>query len=303
MPIFRIIAFDGGGIRGALSTRLLQRITTKYPKLLNETDMFSGTSTGSIIALGLAYNKTATEIDDLYNDQNMKYIFSPHRPNLFIPKYRNIHLTEVLSEVFPHNLSLGSLSKYVFVPAFNVKGYTYKGFEGVFFTNLVNNPTISEKVIDTALYSSAAPTYFPSVNNFIDGGIFMNSPTAAPVIYVRSVFPNKYKLSDFRLLSIGTGFYPERITQRTKNWGLFQWGFGTSLKKKSPLLSISLNTNIPIENRYSYELLKQNYYRLNPNLDELIALDNYKKVPYLKELADQIDLSDVFRYIERYYLK
>lgn len=303
MPTFRIIAFDGGGIRGALSARLLKRITTKYPELLNQTNMFSGTSTGSLIALGLAYNKTATEIDELYSYSNMKHIFSPRRSNIFVPKYRNAHLKELLFEVFPHNLNLGSLPKYVFVPAFNVKGYTYKGFEGTFFTNLVNNPTISEKVIDTALYSSAAPTYFPSVNNFIDGGVFMNSPTAAPVIYVRSVFPNKYKLSDFRLLSIGTGFYPERITQPTKNWGLFQWGVGTSIKKKSPLLSILLNTNMPIENRYSYELLKQNYYRLNPNLNELIALDNYKKVLYLKEFADQMDLSDVFRYIERYYLK
>lgn len=302
MPVFRIIAFDGGGIRGALSARILNRIILKYPELLNQTDMFSGTSTGSIIALGLAYNKTAKEVDDLYNYQNMKYIFSPRRPNLFIPKYRNIHLTEVLSTVFPHNLSLAGLPKYVFIPSFNVKGYTCKGFEGIFFNNLVNNPTISEKVIDTALYSSAAPTYFPSVNNFIDGGVFMNSPTAAPVIYVRSVFPNKYRLSDFRLLSIGTGFYPERILRRTKNWGLFQWGFNPCIQTKTPLLSVLLNANLPIENRYSYELLKNNYYRLNPNLNEPIALDDYKKVDYLKEVADQLDLSDVFRYIEHYYL-
>lgn len=302
MPVFRIIAFDGGGIRGALSTRILKRITGQYPELLKKTDMFSGTSTGSIIALGLAYNKTSEELDNLYSYQNTKYIFSPRRPNLFVPKYRNVHLSHLLSTVFPQNLSLASLPKYVFVPSFNVKGYTTRGFEGVFFSNLINNPTISEKVIDTALCSSAAPTYFPSVNNFIDGGVFMNSPTAAPVIYVRSVFPNKYKLSDFRLLSIGTGFYPERILKRTKNWGIAQWSINPTTSTKTPLLSVLLGATTPVENRYSYELLKQNYFRLNPNLDEPIPLDAYKKVPYLKELADQVDLSNVFRYIERYYL-
>lgn len=303
MPIFRIISFDGGGVRGALSTRLLKRITDKYPELLTKTDMFSGTSTGALIALGLSYNKTALEVDELYSYENTKYIFSPSRLNLFIPKYRNAHLTQLLYTIFPQNLSLAGLPKYTFIPSFNVKGYTTQGFEGVFLTNLVNNPTISEKVIDTALYSSAAPTYFPSVNNFIDGGVFMNSPTAAPVIYVRSVFPNRYNLSDFRLLSIGTGFYPERILKRTKNWGIAQWSINPTTSTKTPLLSILLSGNTPIENRYSYELLKQNYFRLNPDLDKPVPLDDYKKVPYLKEVADQVDLSDVFRYIERYYLK
>ncbi|MEG0318474.1 MAG: patatin-like phospholipase family protein, partial [Niameybacter sp.] len=299
MPIFRIIAFDGGGIRGALSTRLLQRIVQKFPTLLNQTHMFAGTSTGSIIALGLAYNRPIAEIDDFYSYDKTKYIFSPKRPNWFVPKYRNIHLLESLESVFPKNLSLASLPKYVFVPAFNVKGYTCKGFQGVFFTNLINNPTISEKVIDVALSSSAAPTYFPSVNNFIDGGVFMNSPTAAPIIYVRSVFPNTYSLSDFRLLSIGTGSYPERIVRRTKNWGVFQWAFNPFTESKAPFLSVLLNTSTPIENRYSYELLKSNYYRLNPPLEQFIELDDYKKVPYLKQFADEVDLTEVFHYIER----
>lgn len=302
MSVFRIIAFDGGGIRGALSTRLLRRIVEKYPTLLDQTHMFAGTSTGSIIALGLAYQRPIEEIDDFYSYDKVKYIFTPKRPNLFIPKYRNIHLQEMLEEVFPKNLSLASLPKYTFIPSFNVKGYTCKGFEGVFFTNLINNPTISEKVIDVALCSSAAPTYFPSVNNFIDGGVFMNSPTAAPVICVRSVFPTTYNLSDFRLLSIGTGFYPERIVRRTKNWGVLQWAINPFTKSKAPFLSVLLNTNIPIENRYSYELLKSNYYRLDPPLEEPIELDDYKKVPYLKEYADTVDLSEVYRYIERYYL-
>lgn len=303
MPTFRIIAFDGGGIRGAFSTRILKRIVEEYPNLLDETHMFAGTSTGSIIALGLAYERPIEEIDDLYSYKEIKHVFSPKRPNLFIPKYNNLHLSQTLAKVFPKNLSLASLPKFAFVPAFNVKGYTYKGFEGVFFSNLINNPTISEKVIDVALYSSAAPTYFPSVNNFIDGGVFMNSPTAAPVIYVRSVFPNTYSLNDFRLLSIGTGFYPERILRPTKKWGVFQWAFNPMTQTKTPLLSILLNSNTPTENRYSYELLKSNYYRLNPTLDKPVPLDDYKQIPYLKQLADEMDLSDVFKYIKYHYLR
>lgn len=303
MPTFRIISFDGGGIRGAFSARILKRLIDQYPTLLDQTDMFAGTSTGAIIALGLAYKKPIEEIDELYSYHESKYIFSPKRPNPFMPKYNNIHLSNTLSRFFPPNLSLAGLPKYVFVPAFNVKGYTYKGFEGVFFSNLVNNPTISEKVIDVALYSSAAPTYFPSVNNFIDGGVFMNSPTAAPVIYVRSIFPNTYHLSDFRLLSIGTGFYPEQITNPTKRWGAFQWGFNPKAQIKTPLLSVLLNSNVPTENRYSYELLKSNYYRINPVLEKHVPLDDYKQVDYLKQLADEIDLSELFHYIKYHFLR
>lgn len=54
MAPFRIISFDSGGVRGALSARILKRLSNKFPNLISRTHLFAGTSTGSLIALGLA---------------------------------------------------------------------------------------------------------------------------------------------------------------------------------------------------------------------------------------------------------
>ena len=48
---FNILSFDGGGIRGALSIKLLEKIQNETPNIVKKSNMISGTSTGSLIAL------------------------------------------------------------------------------------------------------------------------------------------------------------------------------------------------------------------------------------------------------------
>ena len=48
---YRILSCDGGGIRGVITAKLLQALD---PSVIKNIDLFAGTSTGSIIALGLA---------------------------------------------------------------------------------------------------------------------------------------------------------------------------------------------------------------------------------------------------------
>src|SRR4051812_20983594 len=52
MPEYRILALDGGGVRGAFTSRLIERLEAATG-LLAETDLVAGTSTGGIIALAL----------------------------------------------------------------------------------------------------------------------------------------------------------------------------------------------------------------------------------------------------------
>ena len=52
---FKIMTFDGGGVKGVLKVILLKRLLQVFPQLFNTTDFFAGTSTGSFIALSLAY--------------------------------------------------------------------------------------------------------------------------------------------------------------------------------------------------------------------------------------------------------
>src|SRR6266849_2029556 len=54
MSNYRILALDGGGIRGVYTAVLLQRLSKEVPGFLGRADLLAGTSTGGILALALA---------------------------------------------------------------------------------------------------------------------------------------------------------------------------------------------------------------------------------------------------------
>lgn len=302
MNTFKILSFDGGGIKGVLSARILKRICEKFPNLLAEVDLFSGTSTGSLIALSLAYGKDANFVDGLYSYNNTKKIFSQKQHSIFKPKYSNNNLNKLLLDTFPEDLLIKDLKKYIFIPSFNVKGFTSNRWEVIFFNNLCNNATFNSKVIDVALSSSAAPTYFPSHKNFIDGGVVANSPTASAVFCTMNCFDSLSSGNNFKLLSIGTGDTPDRIIGNTSKWGAAQWAFHPFAKMKSPFLSLVMDGSSYLEDIYCKEFLKNNYFRINPKIPKFIEIDQPQFVPYLKNLANDIDLTETYSFIENIFL-
>ena len=52
---------DGGGIRGLITAILLERLEQARPGFLSMIDLFAGTSTGGLLALGLASGRTPTQ--------------------------------------------------------------------------------------------------------------------------------------------------------------------------------------------------------------------------------------------------
>jgi hypothetical protein len=71
----RILALDGGGIRGILTLQFLQALETLIKARFGEKtllcdyfDLIGGTSTGSIIAAGLACGKTVDDLQQLYRN-------------------------------------------------------------------------------------------------------------------------------------------------------------------------------------------------------------------------------------------
>jgi len=79
-----ILSLDGGGIRGLVTTVMLERLEHKLKehdpnKLLRDYfDIIAGTSTGSIIACGVAKGIAASKIKDFYIQEGIK-IFPPFR--------------------------------------------------------------------------------------------------------------------------------------------------------------------------------------------------------------------------------
>ena len=70
----RILALDGGGVRGALTLGFLERmeglLRDRYDnpdlRLRDYFDLIGGTSTGSIIAVGLAIGMDVAELKEVY---------------------------------------------------------------------------------------------------------------------------------------------------------------------------------------------------------------------------------------------
>lgn len=303
MRSFKILTFDGGGIRGALSIEILHRIVLKYPDLLKKVDLLSGTSTGSIIASLLAKGVSVDEIRNLYNITTTRKIFSNAKINLFKAKYKNINLNNILSNYFENDMKLKDLKQKILIPSFNINSTDDFTWEPVFFNNFIKDGTENISVKDAILSSSAAPAYFPSYKQYIDGGVVANSPSAVSLLFVYKAYKKDYSLNNIKILSIGTGNIPEKINGKNKNWGLFQWAFNPFNKMKSPILSLLMDGMEDLNNMYCKELLKSNYFRINPKIPKFIDLDEYKYIPYLKSIANSYDLSKAYNYIEKVYLK
>lgn len=302
MKKFKILSFDGGGVKGALSIEILIRLVNKFPNLLNEVDLFTGTSTGAIIAAFLAKGIPLKELNNLYTTKIAKDIFSPSKLNLIRPKFNNNSLKELINNYFQEDFKISDFKKYIFIPAFYLGDKEKNSWEPVFFNNLSINSTNNFIARDAILASAAAPTYFPSHKNYIDGGVIANSPTAISILSTLSSFP-KYKIEDIVLLSIGTGNSPEKIIGKTENWGILQWSFHPFSKMKSPLLALLMDGMSDLEDMYCKEFLKNNYFRINPRVPKFIELDDYKFIPYLRSVGNTCDLSKLNKFIENIFLK
>ena len=76
---YTILSIDGGGIRGLVPAILIAYIEDQLKcKARDVFDMFSGSSTGGIISLGLAYGMSAADLVTLY-ETKADDIFEGHR--------------------------------------------------------------------------------------------------------------------------------------------------------------------------------------------------------------------------------
>src|SRR6266699_178884 len=123
--MYRILTFDGGGIRGLVALTLLQRLQEAAPDFIGKTDLLAGTSTGGIIALGLAAGKSVEELTHLYLD-NGKAIFDESwlRDIVDLGKiagaeYDSANLEKILRNKFGE-LRLDQLAKRVLIPSFEL---------------------------------------------------------------------------------------------------------------------------------------------------------------------------------------
>jgi len=298
---YRIVALDGGGIRGILSSVLLQRLESRMPGVLEKVDLFAGTSTGGIIALGLAAglkpeafvtlyaNHAAVVFDDSFLDDLRDF------GRLIGAKYDLKNLGRILEGVFGKK-RLKDLNARVVIPSFDLDNEGEKRrprmWKPKFFHNFPGPDSDGEElVVDIALRTCAAPTFFPTYQGYIDGGVVANNPSMAALAQAVDRQTGRQELSGIRLLSLGTGLNPAYIKGDRRDWGLAQWA--------RPLLALMLEGMMGVADYQCERLLGGRYFRLQPLLLEPIGIDAVDKVSDLMRYASQVRLAKAIRWLER----
>lgn len=301
MSAYRILSVDGGGIRGLYTAVLLDRLSQATPGFLAKVDLFAGTSTGGIIALGLAFGLEPSDLVKLYQHNGGKIFDDSWTEEvrdvvrLIGAEYDNGHLKEILEGVFQQT-KLADFRKRVIVPAFDLDNLAVppavRTWKPKFFHNFPGRDSDgSELVSEVALRTSAAPTYFPVYQGYIDGGVVANNPSMAALAQALDAPTGGQKLDDLRLLSLGTGFSPAHIEGLDHHWGVAQWA--------KPLVSLMLDGMMGVADYQCARLLGDHYHRLAPVLPQPVGLDAVNKMGLLIQEAKQVDLSKTLAWLEQ----
>lgn len=287
----KVLSLDGGGVRGYLSAKILFNLETIINNENNEDinigqrfDLIVGTSTGGIIACALSIGKSAKEIFELYETLIPK-IFTPISKGYFKNKYSNETLKEELTNILGDK-ELKDVITRLCITSVDVENSSPRFHKSDYFDR--NVPRQDEKLIDLALATSAAPTYFPLIDskhstNLTDGGIVANNPSLVGLMDAMQLTENN--LDNISLVSIGTGeqcHMPYNV-EKLKNSGKVNWMLQTN---GSPLLELLMDSQSKLAHFQTGFLLKEQYIRINPKLSITIKLDSVDKIDSLKNLAD-----------------
>jgi hypothetical protein len=237
-----ILSIDGGGIRGIIPLACLVYLEKKEGKPAPELfEMVAGTSTGAIIAGGIALGLSARGLLALYRDLARKAF--QRLPwwqvllNLGNHRYSN-HFISTQLEAIGANRTLNTLTKDILITAKNVTTSRTDFFVRDGPGNTSQWGTITLK--DAILASIAAPTYFPAhqarvlgiQHTWVDGGVGVaGNPSYHAAVEAIHYSAGRYSPGDTRLLSFGTGARPHRIDAIRANilqWGL--WALSESLE-------------------------------------------------------------------------
>jgi patatin-like phospholipase/acyl hydrolase len=300
----RILSLNGGGARGMFTISVLSEIERILAsKHLNQDikigdyfDLITGTSIGGILALGLASGKSARELERVFFDK--AHDIFPTRwslTNLFkslcAPIYSSSPLRETIKAMIGDETTFNDLTRRVMVPAVNLSTGKPQFFK------TPHNPDFTRdgplKLIDAALATSAAPTYFaPHYFEdlrayFADGGLVANNPSYIGLLEVFRDMQSDFDVThqDIHILNIGTvgeeySLSPKLLSKKWWNGYCRLWGVGKRLLLTTMTANQHLHKNMLLRELKLHDALDNYIY-----LDEIIpneaasdiTLDNASK--------------------------
>lgn len=304
MAKYRILSIDGGGIRGIVPTVIMQRLvsTPGLEGFLQNVDLIAGTSTGGLLALAIARGKSLDDIRDFYVIDGPKIFDDSWLDNLLDlgklrgADYKTAPMRRVLKRILGADTTLGQLGRSVLITTFDLDNQnTDKGkrtWKPKIFHNLPGTDGDRDDLAyKVGLYTAAAPTYFPSVDGYVDGGVYANNPSMCALAQARDTryFDPPTDLEDIVLLSLGTGASPFHIKGKTHDWGYAQW--------IKPLISLMLDGVSGIADYQCQQMLGDQYHRLAPVFPsgQAFPLDAVDKIDDLIGFAEDPEMLDIDR--------
>ena len=293
----KILSLNGGGARGLFTINVLAEIERIIELKTGQSDvkagdyfdLITGTSIGGILALGLAAGKSARELESVFRTQ-APLIFPPSNfitkkwRTAFGAQYRSQPLRDAVTSMVGAQTTFDDLSRRVMIPAVNLS--TGKPH----FFKTPHNPQFTRDgrltLVDAAMATSAAPTYFPPHHcealdsYFADGGLVANNPSLIALYEALQDMTSDFDITvnDVKILNVGTLGEEYTISpaalERTRNNGyLGLWGFGERLVLTTMTANQQLHKSI-----------------LERELRTVGALDNYV---YLDDTVPNEAASDI----------
>lgn len=286
MHIRRIVSLDGGGIRGLVTCRWLAGVDAALAAagkgdIPTRFDLLAGTSTGGLIACGLALGRSPAELAQLYRVRRHE-IFPGMGRRLWsrtarlltqgpsAPRYDGRGLEAVLADTFG-DARLGDLRLPTLVTAYDTisrKPIVFKSFKP---------EHAALRVRDVCRATAAAPTYFPAhplrvegvERALVDGGIVANNPTACAIAEALRKDDRVHCPHDLLVLSVGSGERTRPIDLRSaREWGALEWAV--------PIIDVLFDGNAEAVDYVARHIVGDGYFRMQAPLT--VGLDDLDDV-------------------------
>ncbi|MBU1263811.1 MAG: patatin-like phospholipase family protein [Gammaproteobacteria bacterium] len=240
----KLLALDGGGIRGMMTVEVLAEIESLLQQKLGRGDDFvladyfdfvAGTSTGAIIAACIALGMKVADIRAFYLSSGKEMFDKAFLIKRFRYKYEDEKLAAKMQEIFGHDATLGSDKLRTVLMMVMRNASTDSPWP------VSNNPfakynqrerddcNLNIPLWQLVHASTAAPVYFPpevvQVGQhdfvFVDGGIttFNNPAFQAFLMATMEPYKMNWPVGEDKMLvvSIGTGTSPQANTDLEPN--------------------------------------------------------------------------------------
>jgi predicted acylesterase/phospholipase RssA len=236
---FRILALDGGGIKGTFTASALATWEEHTGlKIVDHFDLIAGTSTGGILAIGLGLGITAKDMLDFYRRRgpvifpitSLAGRFTHSIRHLFSPKFSQETLLRELVAGYYRGCKpvvLGASKCRLLIPAYHAIAGKSHVFRTPHHSLLTGDADV--EAAHAALATAAAPTFFSaavignmiSESTYFDGGVWANSPAMAAIVEATCYL--NIPLDRIDVLSVGTTEEPFTVHGKRTS-GVIRWG-------------------------------------------------------------------------------